>query len=1467
MFKQLVVAALAAFVSAGTALAAQGAPPSPVPAFRVASELSLKPAGQKIRQAPAVAQRRNVSLKLPAAPLPSLGGYRSQFDAKEGATRFLWADTTAPAALLAPLKAELMAEYAGRDYLGQQSGRLNIDRQSLKDARLVDLHDSGKGPIIARYQQVQDGIEVFGKRVNVMMDRGMKLVASSGNFASRGAASGNSMAAKARAAEAFRIPPEQALAIAYADLSGEPLATSAFAFQRSAGEYRVYAGRTPFGEMRLTGEQRSRKFWYPLDGELVPAWYAEVNAHSQDGADSYAVAYLISARDGRVLFRKSLIEYENYSYRVYADDSGVFQPFDGPLGNGYAPFVGTPGDGLVPRVAVPSRLVTLQNGPISTNDPWLPPGALETTGNNVDAYLDLFGTALADGTVTSGQGFDPGTTDERAPITGANSFDYPYTPDADPSTGDQRRFAVVTLFYLNNWLHDWWYDNGFDEAAGNAQSDNFGRGGVEGDPLLVEVQDFSGRNNANMSTPPDGGSPRMQQYLFDGLQQGALDVTPSAGAAYTLAFNTAAFGAKNFDVTAEVVQVLDAAGVIAPAAGDTSTNGCTTPFTNAADIAGKIALIDRGSCGFAVKAKNAQDAGAVGVIIANNAAGPPPGMGGADPAITIGTLSVSQSDGARIVADLGLGAVTARLQLSTAADVDSALDAQIVAHEWFHYASNRLVGDGFGLSNQQGRAMGEGWSDFSALLLTARPEDRTVVGNENFQGAYPAAFYSTSDAYFGIRRAPYSTDFAIFPLTFRHIEDGEPLPTTAPFAPNGLPNSQVHNSGTIWANTLWEIYVSLLNDPRYSFAQAQDRMKSYLIAGLKMTPNAPTMLEARDGLLAAAFVTDEADFELMAAAFAKRGMGVGAVAPDRDDATHGGVVESFLAQAGGFEVVDASLDFGYFNGAEGFIDDDGELDPGETALLSVTLRSTGTNALTQPIVAQLSSDGDTDFGNGGNLSFPASAAAPVEYGDTVSGSITVKLNSSSVTAEVLTLTLEFPDAGASPDEVIEAGPVQLQLTVNYDIAPGQRASDDIESPIAAAKDWETSLTGTGDGWSVVDGEPAPFLFASGLLWFAPNNSSFADIRLTTPPLVVGDEEFAINFEHYFQFEFAGVFDGTPVGYDGGILEISSDGGATWTDVADAGGVFTTGNGYNGVFLAMAPDGTPTPDDTGEHIGFVGDNFAANGGFLEPVTLSFGTALAGQTVQLRFRQVSDAAVGDFGWAVDNVSFTGITNLPFSNVVDEDGVPDNQAPDADAGADSLVLVNSPATLDGSGSSDPDGDALTFAWTQTSGPATATLMGAGSQTASVTTATAGTYVFTLTVTDIREVSDTDTVTVVVHRPPVANAGADAAVSLGNTVTLNGSGSSDPDGDEITYAWTRTSGPAVTLSGAAGPSPSFVPSAVGTYVFELRVTDSRGAVATDSVTVVATVVIPTTSEGGSPGLWLLPMLGLAALWRRRRR
>jgi Zn-dependent metalloprotease len=98
-------------------------------------------------------------------------------------------------------------------------------------------------------------------------------------------------------------------------------------------------------------------------------------------------------------------------------------------------------------------------------------------------------------------------------------------------------------------------------------------------------------------------------------------------------------------VTGDVVLVNDGVAV--------TSNGCETPFVNAAAIAGNVALVDRGVCGFAVKVKNAQNAGAIAVVVANTADAVQ-GMGGADPTITIPSLLISLSNGNAIKGELAL---------------------------------------------------------------------------------------------------------------------------------------------------------------------------------------------------------------------------------------------------------------------------------------------------------------------------------------------------------------------------------------------------------------------------------------------------------------------------------------------------------------------------------------------------------------------------------------------------------------------------------------------------------------------------------------------------------------------------------------------------------------------------------------------------------------------------------------------
>lgn len=183
--------------------------------------------------------------------------------------------------------------------------------------------------------------------------------------------------------------------------------------------------------------------------------------------------------------------------------------------------------------------------------------------------------------------------------------------------------------------------------------------------------------------------------------------------------------------------------------------------------------------------------------------------------------------------------------------------------------------------------------------------------------------------------------------------------------------------------------------------------------------------------------------------------------------------------------------------------------------------------------------------------------------------------------------------------------------------------------------------------------------------------------------------------------------------------------------------------------------------------------------------------------------------------------------------------NQPPVANAGSDQSVEVNTEVTLDGSGSSDPDGTITGYSWTLLSGP---TMLPNGSSSTYVFTPTqTGTYTFRLTVTDNDGATATDDVTVTVteaaNQAPVANAGPDQNVDTNSTVTLDGSGSSDPDGSVASYSWAQVSGPTILWATSTTiVNPQFTPATDGTYVVELTVTDNEGATATDTVSVTAT-------------------------------
>ena len=194
--------------------------------------------------------------------------------------------------------------------------------------------------------------------------------------------------------------------------------------------------------------------------------------------------------------------------------------------------------------------------------------------------------------------------------------------------------------------------------------------------------------------------------------------------------------------------------------------------------------------------------------------------------------------------------------------------------------------------------------------------------------------------------------------------------------------------------------------------------------------------------------------------------------------------------------------------------------------------------------------------------------------------------------------------------------------------------------------------------------------------------------------------------------------------------------------------------------------------------------------------------------------------------------------------------NSAPTANAGLAQSIAAGTIATLDGTASSDANGDTLSYEWSLISKPAgsAAALSSTTAAKPTFTADLAGSYVVSLVVNDGKVNSLAATVTIsaaVANAAPVANAGTAQSVVVGAVVTLDGTASSDANGDSLSYAWSLTSKPAASaaaLSSTTAAKPTFTADAPGTYVATLVVSDGKvGSVPAQAVTTATSIPFDT--------------------------
>jgi extracellular elastinolytic metalloproteinase len=578
------------------------------------------------------------------------------------------------------------------------------------------------------------------------------------------------------------------------------------------------------GRLISVVENATRVGWKPAAARVTPeqAKSAAISSIYQGRAVSYLqaptverVAIPMSDNSLAEGFTVTTWDTDNQLRETVVDGKGaVVESVSRTAEDGYNVFPEAPDKGAQQLELNPADPVASESGWLSGLNQYVD----DITGNNAHAYLDVD---------------DNNKPDPVGPADTDGVFDKVFNPSIQPSAGDNKAVAVQNLFYLNNKIHDLLYLAGFNEAAGNFQTDNFGRGGRGGDPVLAEAQDGGGTDNANFATPRDGASGRMQMYLWS---------VPGT--------SVVAQGASSYDAAvAEFSAPLTAAGATGPLAlandgtGVSPTDACENI---AAVAAGSFVIADRGNCDFVVKAANIKAAGAGGMIVANQEDGAPFVMGGTVRKFGIPAVMVSKAHGAALKVNVGT-ATTIRLVDPPPPMRDGDLDSDIVYHEYGHGLTWRMIGQ---MSGAVAGGIGEGMADVLSVIINDDP----VVGE-----------YSTSDP-IGIRTASYEG-------YLRSYAD--------------IPFTQVHNTGELYGAIGWDLW------KRYKTAGLdQSDILFDLIQGMNFTPAKPSFEEMRDGILQGLVAnTHETRTCMVWDAFAAYGVGVGSSAK----VSGGGaaVVESF----------------------------------------------------------------------------------------------------------------------------------------------------------------------------------------------------------------------------------------------------------------------------------------------------------------------------------------------------------------------------------------------------------------------------------------------------------------------------------------------------------------------------------------------------------------------------------------------
>ncbi len=602
-------------------------------------------------------------------------------------------------------------------------------------------------------------------------------------------------------------------------------------------------------------------YYQPYKERARLAW--EVLISPLDQPDSWSVR--IDAITGEILGVNSRTLNCGYSMPVEDDGCGEVAIVSRPLPSSWEEGMKVSANTLPGYHLLPPTIDNLNLGPlVLVTDPsdglaspygWHDvngaPGAdyTITRGNNIHAFQDRDNLQQSSGDEPNG-GQDL-------------LFDFPFDPALEPEENIDA--AVVNAFCTANFMHDFSYRFGFDEAAGNFQENNYGHGGKGNDAIILYAQagaNTGKKNNAQFQHEIDGLPSTISMYIFTAITKYLTVQSPAAIAGqYAISPPSAGWGQGSYvtttPVTGELVWVQD------EVENPTNADACEQ-IINAAALQGKIAVVERGGCEFGWKALQVQNAGAIGMICINyndDSYTMNPATYGSHVHIPVILLGLTDSKRLRPYAHQGVIVSLVDPGAQGPSALDSDFDNGLIIHEYGHGISNRLIGGPNTECLYNAEQMGEGWSDFFTLAITTQPGQKGT--DPRGFGTYGVQEPPTGK---GLRLCPYSTDMNVAPLTYGDLAAAQ----------------EEHDLGQVWGCMLWDMYWALVD--RYGWSQdfydltsGNNRAIRLVMEGMRNVACNPGFVDARDAILAADEVLYQGqDICILWQVFARRGLGFSA---------------------------------------------------------------------------------------------------------------------------------------------------------------------------------------------------------------------------------------------------------------------------------------------------------------------------------------------------------------------------------------------------------------------------------------------------------------------------------------------------------------------------------------------------------------------------------------------------------------